>query len=325
VSFHTSRGLKLRFDPQALQPVIRPLQALGIYDDLMLDLHLWMRLPEHLSTLIAVLTAYLTHSALMTVGAALAGVVVGEFIIQLGYSDLLNSLISSLGNWFVGLISATILGFSLVRHGQTPTAVTLGLVVLANWVSLLNRVTFPIALPISLRRTYRTGMGLPERTFRTLCNQRAEKQGIRLNWDQYDEVVRRARSVERGTTPPPQEKETSMSWFGPEDPIFDADGLLPTAKARKAQERAQQLSRELSRAECLYLITSLFWAVSGLGPDAPELEAAAIDLAGEQCQEMFLKFGLSQAQMLATMGGLALCFAAAVEEQERGEGPQRRW
>ena len=62
MSFYTPNGLKVRLNEDSLFPVILPLKITGQYENILMDLELWMKLPNALSIVLSIAAAFITKS-----------------------------------------------------------------------------------------------------------------------------------------------------------------------------------------------------------------------------------------------------------------------
>lgn len=187
MAFYTNNNLKIRLDENALLPVIFPLKALGKYEDTLIDLELWEMLPNAISSVVAILTAYVTRSWSDTLLFAVLGFYVGLLIQELFYSDLLKNLFPMfLGSWMVCLPTIGIVSFLLVSEGFWTCAIAVTLVYLANWFHISDFLMI-FFMPISAFFAKKRGIGQTEFAFISICNRKAEKHGLKLDWGLYNQ------------------------------------------------------------------------------------------------------------------------------------------
>jgi hypothetical protein len=187
MALYTPHGLKIRLDPDAVNEVIEPLSLRHDMNDILLDVELWENLPEGVAALAASATAFFTQSAGLTIAAALGAYIVGSFIRGFTYSDLLRRLFPSfLGAPVLTAIHTIAIAVFLgVRH-QYLAAGVLSVVNIAAHGGLLGLIELPL---MSIRVPLRKALGLEpthqEGVFIAICNRRARKYGIDLDWDKY--------------------------------------------------------------------------------------------------------------------------------------------
>ncbi len=73
----TPHGLKIRFDEQALEKVIKPLNMTRAFKDLLLNIELWELLPIAVGKVAAIITAFVTGNRLSTLVAGIIGFLIG--------------------------------------------------------------------------------------------------------------------------------------------------------------------------------------------------------------------------------------------------------
>ena len=186
MAIYTPHKLKIRLDERKLIPVILPLKLLGVYDNILLDMELWEKLPDAMSTVVAICIAYFTNSWSLTLIFALSAYYLGLYLQEITYSDLLKNLFPMfLGSWFISFPLVIILGFILLYKGFLLTAIVLILIALANWFNLSSFLML-LWTPVSIYFSQQTGMGPTERAFVRMCHLRALENGVTLNWNLYD-------------------------------------------------------------------------------------------------------------------------------------------
>jgi hypothetical protein len=183
VPIQTRSGLILRFDEARLETVIFPLKHTSQYEDLLTDVYLWTQLHIQLSQLAAMVTALLTHSWQFTLVSALVGSLAGRLISEFGYSDCIRR-VGQIGSWMTGIVVCLVLAFT----GRIDLSLTIVGVVLANGLAVPSMVLFPLICLVTRSRFRQTKMLMPERTFVIVCNRRAARLGMPLNWALYDGI-----------------------------------------------------------------------------------------------------------------------------------------
>lgn len=183
----TPHGLKIRLDPASVEDIVRPLAAVHDMNDVLLDVELWENLPEGMVAVSASAAAMVTGSPFWTLGGGVIAYVVGSFVRGLTYSDRIRQLVPMfLGSWVVTAIHTIGVAIYLVLQQQFVTAVVLSLVNIAAHLGafgVIDLVLAPVRVP--LRRV----LGLPpthqEVVFVTICDKRAARHGLMLDWSRY--------------------------------------------------------------------------------------------------------------------------------------------
>jgi len=201
---YTRNGLKVRFNEEAMKPVIWPLVEAGQYDDILMDIELWVNLPNAVSSVAAIAAAFVTGSWAHILVFWLLGMLVGGVVQEAIYSEALKVIFPMfLGGWLIALPGTIACDIYLVLQGGYVTAVVLTLLVVGNWLHMTDCVFLLPLMPFQLwlmalveRRTgVPVGFTLTERVFVTLCERRAKKLGIELQWELYDQAMRDRRQA----------------------------------------------------------------------------------------------------------------------------------
>lgn len=198
MAIYTKGGLKIRFDEKAIRPVIMPLIESGQFEGILLDMELWINLPNAVSSVSAIITAYLTRHWLTTLLVGVISYIVGAIFQELYYSDFLKRIFPLfLGSWMIAIPLTIFCGIYLGIHGNYLTIVVLTLIVLGNWSNrsdflLIILSPLRIWLMKSLKKRFgmRYAFTITERLFILLCNKRAKKIGVELNWNAYDKAMK---------------------------------------------------------------------------------------------------------------------------------------
>jgi len=198
MAIYTKGGLKIRFDENAIKPVIMPLIESDQFEDILLDMELWINLPNAVSSVSAILAAYLTKHWFTTLLVGVISYIVSAIFQELYYSDFLKRIFPLfLGSWMIAIPLTIFCGIYLGIHGNYLTIVVLTLIVLGNWSNhsdflLIILSPFRIWLMKSLKKRFgiRYAFTITERLFILLCNKRAKKIGVELNWNAYDEAMK---------------------------------------------------------------------------------------------------------------------------------------
>lgn len=197
MAIYTKHGLKIRLDENAIESVISPLKESGQLEDLLMDIELWMDLPNAISNVTAILTAFLTGSWVFTLLFGILGYFVGAIIHEVTYSEILKRIFPLfLGSWIISILATIGCGIYLTTQGNYVTIVILALLVFGNWLHytdflLIFLAPFRILVMKSSQKRLgvRHAYTLAERLFIFLCNKRAQKIGVELNWKAYDKSM----------------------------------------------------------------------------------------------------------------------------------------
>jgi len=198
MAIYTKGGLKIRFDENAIKPVIMPLIESGQFEDILMDMELWINFPNAVSSVTAILTAFLTKQWFTTLLVGIISYIVGAIFQEVYYSDFLKKIFPLfLGSWIIAIPLTIFCGIYLGIHGSYSTIVILTIIVLGNWShysDFLLIILFPFRIWVmkSLKKRFgvRCGFTITERLFILLCNKRAKKIGVKLNWDAYDKAMK---------------------------------------------------------------------------------------------------------------------------------------
>lgn len=187
MAIFTPHGLKIRFDEEALEKVIGPLNMAIDFNDLLLDIELWELLPVAMGQVAAIIAALLTSNWLSTLLAGIIGFLIGGVLREITYSDFLRRLFPL----FLGSGPLTIIGTIAcsIYLGLRGEYVTILVLIAFFFLSKIEAIITGIALaPLIyfMGRKYLKSIGMPlthvERTFIILCNIRAKKLDIELDW-----------------------------------------------------------------------------------------------------------------------------------------------
>ena len=191
MALYTPHGLKIRLDPDAVNEVVEPLSHRHDMNDILIDVELWENLPEGVAALAASGTAFFTQSAGLTVAAALGAYIVGSFIRGFTYSDLLRRVFPLLlgAPVLTALHTIAIAVFLVVQHQYLAAGVlcVVNIVAHTGLLGLIEFLLMPIRVPLrkalGLQPTHQEGV------FVAICNRRASKYGIDLDWDKYTTLM----------------------------------------------------------------------------------------------------------------------------------------
>jgi hypothetical protein len=184
---YTPHGLKIRLDPDAVGEVVRPLASVHDMNDVLLDVELWENLPEGLVALSASATAAITHSPLLTIVAGILAFAIGSFVRSLTYSDPLRRAIPLfLGSWIITAVHTLAVSAYLVLQHQFVAAVVLCAINTAAHLGFLGVLDFVLApIRVPLRRMLGLKPTHQEAVFVAICNKRAARYGLTLDWSKY--------------------------------------------------------------------------------------------------------------------------------------------
>lgn len=183
----TPHGLKIRFDEEALEKVIGPLKMTIDFNDLLLDIELWELLPVAMGTVVAIIAAFLTSDWLYTLVAGIIGFLIGGILREITYSDFLRRLFP----FFLGSGPVTIIGTIAcsVYIGLRGEYITILVLIAFFFLSKIEGIVTGIVLaPLIYFMVRKYSLTHVERTFMVLCEIRAKKLGIELNWGLYGKV-----------------------------------------------------------------------------------------------------------------------------------------
>jgi hypothetical protein len=181
----TPHGLKIRYDEHALERVIGPLKIATDFTDLLIDIELWELLPTAMAEVAAIITAFLTRGWLFTLFAWIIGLLIGGTLREITYSDSLKRIFPLfLGSGPVVIIATIGCGIYLGLRGEYLTIVVL----VALWfLCKIEGIITGIALAPLIYFMGKTCQNTHvERAFITLCNNKARKLGILLDWGLYE-------------------------------------------------------------------------------------------------------------------------------------------
>ena len=182
----TPNHLKIRLNPEIVEEIVRPLAARHSVIDMLKDVELWEDLPKGPAILAASAIAVYTNEWLSTILAGVAVYLIGSLIRSFTYSDFLRKLIPL----FLGsspLLIIYIIGAPayLIWQENYALAAILFTLDMAIYIGLLELLKTFLLLGIIRRQ-----LGLlpthQEHVYMAICNRRAKKYGIVLDWGQYN-------------------------------------------------------------------------------------------------------------------------------------------
>jgi hypothetical protein len=181
MALYTPHGLKIRYDEHALEKVIGPLKTAIDFNDLLMDIELWELLPTAIAEVAAVITAFLTADWLFTLVAWILGLLLGGILREITYSDSLRRIFPLfLGSGPVVIIAIVGCGIYLGLRGEYITIVVLVVLwFLCKIEAIITAITLAPLIYIMGKACQNTHV---ERAFITLCNNKARKLGIVLDW-----------------------------------------------------------------------------------------------------------------------------------------------
>jgi hypothetical protein len=184
MALFTPHGLKIRYDEHALEKVIGLLKMRIDFNDLLLDIELWELLPIAMAEVAAIIMAFFTRDWLFTLIAWIIGLLIGGTLREITYSDSLRRIFPLLlGSGPVVIIAIIVCGIYLGLRGEYITIVVL----VALWFlcKIEAIITGILLAPLIylIGKTYQNTH--VERVFIILCNNKARKLGITLDWGLY--------------------------------------------------------------------------------------------------------------------------------------------
>jgi len=187
--FYTPNGLKVRLNEEKVKETILPLLESGQYTDILTDVELWEKMPNAISSVMAIIAAVLTKSTIYVFVFGILGYTVGTLIKVDDYSRLLKIMFPQiLGSWVVTIVLSAILSVHLFLNKEYMPILALLVIILGNWIGYMNFLEFinaPFRIKAIRRFFKKNGYLLThvERTFITICNRKANVLGVVLCWD----------------------------------------------------------------------------------------------------------------------------------------------
>lgn len=190
MALFTPHGLKIRFDEEALEKVIVPLTRSTDFNNLLLDIELWELLPIAMAKVAAIITAFLTGNWLPTLVIGIIGLLIGGVLREITYSDWLRRIFTLFfGHGIVTLVVGISCAIYLVLQGEYLTIFVLATfyILTSIYEIIINILLAPFIYFIGRQSLKKFGVPVThvERAFIILCNSRANKLGIKLNWSLY--------------------------------------------------------------------------------------------------------------------------------------------
>lgn len=186
---YTPNGLKIRLDPDKVHHVIKDLIKHHNYNDMLLDVELWENFPRGLGLLSALSTSvFISTSPVLIALFGLAGFLVGSFCRGFIYSDIIRICMAPFQSWIIGLV-LTLSGAVYMVYLESPlSALALVLFFLVSHHNFLECIRFPFTrIRVSVRSKFGLLPSHQEEVFIKVCNARAAKYGLNLNWERYHE------------------------------------------------------------------------------------------------------------------------------------------
>lgn len=190
MALFTPHGLKIRFNEEALEKVIAPLTRSTDFNNLLLDIELWELLPIAMAKVAAIITAFLTGNWFPTLVIGIIGLLIGGVLREITYSDWLRRIFPLFfGHGIVTLVVGISCAIYLVLQGEYLTIFVLATfyILTSIYEIIINILLAPFIYFIGRQSLKNFGVPLThgERAFIILCNSRANKLGIKLNWSLY--------------------------------------------------------------------------------------------------------------------------------------------
>jgi hypothetical protein len=185
MSLFTPHGLKIRYDEYALEKVIEPLKKSTDFNDLLMDVELWELLPIAMAEVAAIITAFITGDWLFTLVFWIIGLLIGGALREITYSDLLRRIFPLfLGSGPIVIVATIVCGIYLGLRGEYLTIIVLiALWFLCKIEAIITSISLAPLIYFMGKACMNTHV---ERAFITLCNKKARKLGIVLDWVLYE-------------------------------------------------------------------------------------------------------------------------------------------
>lgn len=189
---YTPNGLKIRLQPEAVGNVVKPLMGHHAMEDILLDVEAWEMMPTAISiVLVSVFVPFVAQWwEVVWIGLASYGLL--HIVRDLTYIDVVRRLTMVLGTLpFFILVGVGVPAYLAFWQGEYAIAMALfAFNLVATFSQVLDVLTR--LLPTGLLRA-RFGLAptSQEAVFIAVCNRRARKSGVLLDWDQYRVHVER--------------------------------------------------------------------------------------------------------------------------------------
>ncbi len=155
-----------------------------------MDIELWELLPISIAKVAAIAPAFITRECLPTLLIGIAGLMIGGVLREITYSDWLRRMFPLfLGSGQVTIIAIIACGIYLGSKGEYLTTIVLVAFFFMGKIEAIITSILLAPFIFFINKKYLKIFGIPsthvERVFVLLCNNRAEKFGIELDWSLY--------------------------------------------------------------------------------------------------------------------------------------------
>ena len=182
----TPHRLKIRLNSEIVEVIVKPLAIRHPMTDILWDVELWEHLPKGPAVLAASTVAVYTNEWLYTILAGFAVYLIGSLIRSFTYSDFLRKLISLfLGSPPLLVIYTIGVPAYLIWQGSYALATILFVLDMAIHIGLLELLKTFLLLGL-IRRLLGLFPTHQEHVYMAICNRRAKRYGIVLDWEQYN-------------------------------------------------------------------------------------------------------------------------------------------
>ena len=183
---YTPNGLKIRLNPERVESVLEPLLANHSMEDILLDVETWEFMPKVVSIVVAsAIAPFVLKGSDIILIVAVSHVVL-HVVRGFTYLDALRRMAMVLCS--LPILIGCMLGvpaYLAFAHGDYATAITLFVFNLAVSFGALELLMVILFVPLGFFRV-RTGLPIrQEFAFRAVCDRRAKKSGVRLDWSRY--------------------------------------------------------------------------------------------------------------------------------------------
>lgn len=182
---YTPNGLKIRLNPEEVERILKPLMKHHSIEDMLFDVETWEAMPIAISIVVVSAFAPFVDKWWGVVWIGVASYVVLHVVRGLTYSDAIRRVTRNCGFKPIQILCLLgVPGYLAFAAGDYATALTLFAFNLAASFTALEllMLVFPVGL---LRLHFGLAPTSQESAFIAVCNSRAKKLGIALDWDRY--------------------------------------------------------------------------------------------------------------------------------------------
>ena len=182
---YTPNNLKIRLQPEAVQNVLKPLMGHHSMEDIFLDVETWEAMPTAISIVLASAFAPFVAQWWEIIWIGLASYVLLHIVRGLTYIDVVRRLTMVLGTLPITiLVGVGVPAYLAFWQGEYLIAIAL---FAFNLVASFQAIeVLMLLLPLGLLRArFGHAPTSQEAVFVAVCNRRARKSGVVLDWDQY--------------------------------------------------------------------------------------------------------------------------------------------